>query len=146
MTEKLTFKQYLESKELLKKALENTPTTINEYVVCSYCSLPLGETKEESKLISLKPRSKIIIEWRYDNVDDPTVMSVRISGSKDVDEFENHSTFWENKKLQKWLTRHTKKSPHALSSNGSTKTSNDLETARALALQSTTGSLGNQAR
>lgn len=105
---KLTFKQYLESKEQLKKVLEQVPVTINEYVVCNYCSIPVGE-KDEHKSISLKPKHRLIIEWRYDNIDNPTPVNIQFKGVNNIDDLEKFPTYWEGKKLSKWLMRHTRK-------------------------------------
>lgn len=107
--QRLTFKQYLESKDQLLKAIENTPTAIVEYEVKKYCSLPLGETEEEKKPIGLKPKHRVIVEWRYDSLSNPTPEAVRIAGLKDVDEDEKFSTFWQGTKLLKWLARHAQK-------------------------------------
>lgn len=106
--EKLTFKQYLDSKDQLLKAIENTPVSIIEYEVSKYCSLTLGETEEDKQLVGLKPKHRVIVEWRYTSIDNPTPENIRIQGVKDVDEDESYNTFWSGTKLQKWLLRHTK--------------------------------------
>lgn len=109
----LTFKQYLESKDQLLKAIENTPTAIVEYEVKKYCSLTVGESEEEKSLIGLKPKHKIVVEWRYDSVQDPTPEAIQFIGLKDIDEDEKMQTFWSGTKLTKWLARHaTKGDPH----------------------------------
>jgi len=105
---KLSFKQYLESKEQLCKAIAETPVAVNEYEVKKYCSLKVGESKVDEQNISLKPKHKVIIEWRYDNPNDPTVMSVKFVGLDQVDETFTFATSWTGKKLQKWLQRHAK--------------------------------------
>lgn len=107
--QKLTFKQYLESKEQLLKAIENTPTAIIEYEVKKYCSLTVGETEEEKQLIGLKPKHKIVVEWLYNSVHNPSPNSIRVVGPKDVNEDEKLLTFWSGTKLSKWLTRHATK-------------------------------------
>lgn len=106
--EKLTFKQYLESKEQLREAIKNTPVSIVEYEVRKYCSLPVGETEQEKTLISLKPKQKIIVEWRYDHIDNPTPEYILISGCQTFCEDEKQQTYWTGTKLQKWLLRYTK--------------------------------------
>lgn len=105
--DKLTFKQYLESKNQLLEAIKNTPTTIVEYEVSKYCSFTVGDDEDEKTLIGLKPKNKVIVEWRYDNIDDPTPASIQFVGSKDTDD-EKHSTFWNGTKVRKWLSRHAK--------------------------------------
>lgn len=106
----LSFKQYLESKKQLREAIEQTPVTVIEYEVKKYCSLCIGETKQESRTVGLKPKQQIIIEWRYDQLDDPTPTYIKFNNIKAVDlDEEQHPTYWSGKKLQKWLIRHTKK-------------------------------------
>lgn len=112
--EKLTFKQYLDSKEQLLKAIENTPVSVVEYEVKKYCSLTVGESEDDKSLVGLKPKQKIIIEWRYVSVDNPTPESIKFIGVKDADEDEEYCTFWSGNKLQKWLTRHATKKESAI--------------------------------
>ena len=105
---KLTFKQYLESKEQLRKAVDNIPIATSVYEVIHYCSLPLGEYEEEKTVVSLKPKQKIVVEWKYDSIENPTPLSIKIQGVQNIDEDEQFQTFWENKKLHKWIRRHTR--------------------------------------
>lgn len=107
--EKQTFKQYLESKEQLLRAIENTPISTTSYDVKKYCTLTLGESEDEKVLIGLKPKFQVIVEWSHADVHNPTPESVRIVGSKDVDSIVKHEVFWTGNKLQKWLMRHTTK-------------------------------------
>jgi len=105
---KLTFKQYMEGKDQLRKAVENIPVSIIEYEVRKYCSIVLGESKDESTIIGLKPKQRVIVKWRYDDVNNPSPEYVRISGPNCLDESEEQQTFWSGQKLQKWLMRHAK--------------------------------------
>lgn len=107
--EKLTFKQYLDSKEQLLKAIENTPVSTVEYEVKKYCSLTLGESEDSKIIVSLKPKQKVIVEWHYNNVDNPTPEYVRLVGLKETDEDEKHDVYWTGSKLTKWLSRHTRR-------------------------------------
>ena len=106
--EKLTFKQYLDSKDQLIKAMDNIPIAIQEYEVRNYCSLTVGEAEDDKQIISLKPKTKVIVEWQYYNIDHPTPLSVKIVGALDIDEEEQFDTFWTDVKLKKWLSCHTK--------------------------------------
>ena len=107
--EKLTFKQYLDSKSQLLKAIENTPVSIVEYEVSNYFTLMLGESDELKTTVSLKPKQRVIVEWHYNNINNPTPESIRLVGVKDIDEDEKHDVFWSSTKLTKWLTRHTRR-------------------------------------
>ncbi len=102
----LTFKQYLESREQLLNAVNNTPITVVEYEICKYCSIPVVEG--DSDTISLRPKNKILIEWRYDDVYNPTPTSVQFRGVKGIEEGEQYLLNIPRIKLQKFLDRHTK--------------------------------------
>lgn len=104
----LSFKQYLESKTQLRQAIDQTPVAVNEYEVRKYCSIALGESKDDAKIIGLKPKQKIIVEWRYDNINDPTIVNIKLQGVIALDETEEFETFWTTAKFKKWLARHTK--------------------------------------
>ena len=104
---KLTFKQYLDSKDQLKKAIELVPVTLQEYEVRKYCALAVGDDDIDRQSISLKPSHKVLVEWRYDNIDNPTPLSIRFVGLTEVDELDQYSTSWSSTKLKKWLMRHT---------------------------------------
>jgi hypothetical protein len=102
--DKQTFKQYLESKEQLLKAIENTPVSIIEYEVRKYCTLPINETTTS---VSLKPKNIIMIEWQYNDIQNPTPLSVKFKGVRDIDENEQYDIVIPRIKLQKFLSRHT---------------------------------------
>lgn len=102
--EKLTFRQYLESKEQLLKAIENTPISKVEYEVAKYCTLNLNE---KNNPISLKPKNKIVVEWQYDDVYNPTPISIKFKGVKNVAESIQYDIEIPIFKLQKFLSRHT---------------------------------------
>jgi hypothetical protein len=104
---KLTFKQYLDSKEQLRNAVANTPVSIIEYEVRKYCSIPTGEMEEDKTLVGLKPKQRIVVEWCYDDIDDPTPTNIQFVGVSQLSEDEKFSTYWTGSKLKKWLNRHT---------------------------------------
>ena len=97
----LTFKEYLESKERLREAIAQTPTRTVEYFVRKYCKLPVG-SKTEKAFISLKPKEKIIVEWLYEDINNPKPVIII------VEESNEHTTYWQGWKLEKWLMCNTK--------------------------------------
>lgn len=103
---KLTFKQYLDSKEQLRKAITNTPVSVMEYQIKKYCSLPIGETEEDKTLVVLKPKQMVIVEWKYDNIDNPSIESIRFEGVSTIEEDIEHTTYWNSVKMKKWLMRY----------------------------------------
>ncbi|MCK9369660.1 hypothetical protein M0R04_07110 [Candidatus Dojkabacteria bacterium] len=101
-----TFKQYLESKEQLMDAIKNTPVSTIEYEIYKYCSIPVAECDVDA--ISLRPKNKILIEWSYDDIHNPTPLSIKFKGVKDIDEDDQYNLNIPRIKLQKFLDRHTK--------------------------------------
>jgi len=107
MAANLTFKEYVNSKDQLRSATTNTPQRIAEYEVRTYCKLPVGETKEEKEHVNLRPKHKIIVEWLYEDVDNPTPLNLRFEGPVDSDPLEERAALWQGERLLKWLLRNT---------------------------------------
>lgn len=108
MSKKLTFKEYLDSKQTLREAVNNTPHRVATYQVNRYCKLVIGESKECKQQINLKPKQKILVEWQYDNLENPTIIGINFEGVKDIDSQEQFASYWKGEKLQKWLLRNTR--------------------------------------
>jgi len=102
--EKLTFKQHLESKTQLLKAINNCPERVAVYKVKKYCNLVVGESKDDKIKISLKPKQKIHIKWKYVN-ETPDPVMIKVENVKDVNPDDMFSTFWQSDRLIKWLNR-----------------------------------------
>lgn len=104
--EKLTFAQYLETKQQLREAIEDTPVQEVRYAVRKYCKIPLGESKETKEYISLKPKQEVVIKWLYEDINDPTPVEIRFEGetlNEDV-AAQKYNTFWTGERLGKWLS------------------------------------------
>lgn len=106
--EKLTFKQYLDSKEKLREAIKNTPVRKAEYLMRKYCKLPVGESKEDKQYIALKPKHKLVVEWMHNDLENPDLVSICFEGVDDVDETEEFQSFWSDERFKKWLLRNTR--------------------------------------
>lgn len=108
----LSFKEYLASKDALKEAADATsPKRTAVYDVRKYCNLAVGETKEEKQSIPLKPKHQILVDWLYEDVDNPTPISIRIKGPTDVPEDESFAAFWRAERLAKWLEKNANEQP-----------------------------------
>jgi hypothetical protein len=107
MDTNLTFKEYLQSKEKLREAVQEIPHQKKEYLVTKYCKLVVGESKDEKEQVNLKPNNKVIVEWLYEDIDSPTVVNITFDGVCEEVDSENHSTYWQSYKLQRWLLRNT---------------------------------------
>lgn len=96
---KLTFKQYMDSKRKLLEAIKETPITSTAYVIKKYCAIRVGESKENRHQVSLKPKQRIIVEWRYDDIKNPDPISIIFD---DISPDENE-VYWTGAKLSNWL-------------------------------------------
>lgn len=64
----LSFKDYYENKELLRKAGIESPRVWSEYTVTKYCKIPVVESVDEEKqYLALKPKDVVKILWEYDD-------------------------------------------------------------------------------
>lgn len=108
MAKKLTFKEYVESKDRLREAVKSTPQREVQYTVRKYCKLVVGESKEAKEQIILKPSQTITIEWLYENFDNPTPLSITFEGVKSVEADKIFNTSWEGFRLERWLMRNAR--------------------------------------
>ena len=98
---KLTFKQYMESKARLREAIAETPVAASTYVVKKYCKIRVGETRDMRREVALKPRQRVIVEWRYDDIKDPQPESIVFDDQSP----EEHGVYWTGAKLTDWLSK-----------------------------------------
>lgn len=96
--EHLTFKDYLVSKVQLKAALHETPFKIAKYRITKYCKLELAEGEE---VVSLKPNHEMIVEWLYEDMENPTIQMVVVMTKESTDAI---TVKRNSAKLTKWLS------------------------------------------
>ena len=108
MSTKLTFKEYVESKQRLREAAKNTPQQEVKYTVRKYCKLVVGENKEEKEQINLKPDQTITVKWLYEDFENPTPLSISFAGVNSVDDDDTFSTSWQGFRLERWLSRNAR--------------------------------------
>lgn len=108
MENKLTFKEYLHSKDRLREAAQNVPERTARYTINKYCKIAIGETKKEKEYINLKPKQFVEVDWLYESIDKPSVISIRFTGVDGITEGEEFSILWGHDRLEKWLTRNTR--------------------------------------
>ena len=96
---KISFKEYVASKKKLLEAVKETPIASLTYSVKKYCKIRVGESKENRQEIALKPRQTLIIEWRYDDINEPEPVSIIF---EDIGP-EEHDVYWNGNKLKDWL-------------------------------------------
>lgn len=104
---KITFKEYLESKEELKCALGNLPVESKTYTILKYCKLPVGKSRDTFEHITLKPKQQIIVECRYDGGDTPTVIGITFKRLDITTSDKEHNVLLSASRLTSWLKRNT---------------------------------------
>ena len=102
--QKISFKQYYESKQKLKAAGEDCPRYIKEYTMNRYCKLPLLEEigSEEKVYLPLKPKDRLQIYWEVTDLINPIPRYVRVIG-EDVLDDKKYYFSWTLLKINKWL-------------------------------------------
>lgn len=110
---KLTFKEYLDSKKKLLEAITRSPVQRSVYDVNRYCKLAVLEDENDENKITLllKPKQQVVVEWKYENVDSPTPVHIRIEDEKNPELCETeYYTDWKGLKLKGWLSKNTTES------------------------------------
>lgn len=103
MKQQKTFKEYLESKELLKMALEEVPKVKEIYEIEKYCSIPVKEGEDDVSYIKLKPKDLIEILWENTPGDRTPKYFTLLA------EEEQQSFAWSNAKIRSWVNKMTRK-------------------------------------
>lgn len=65
MERRLTFTQYVQSKQQLVEAIKSDPVVEHSYAVSKYCKMPVGNSGDTKEYINLKPKTALQITWRY---------------------------------------------------------------------------------
>ena len=94
----LSFKDYYDSKELLKRAgVENIRTNI-EYSITKYCKIPVVESfTTEKSYLSLKPKDTVKILWEYES-DTPILKRLIVVSDKE----QEFIPCWTSNKMFEW--------------------------------------------
>lgn len=96
--ERLSFKDYLATKDQLRTALTETPYKVAKYKVAKYCKLELAE---DSVVLSLKPSHELIVEWLYEDIENPTAQSILLMTKESHGMIEVKMT---HSKFGKWVS------------------------------------------
>lgn len=99
--QKLTFKEYMNSKEKLRKAIQENPVASSSYIIKKYCKIRVGESRTNRYEVALKPKQRIIIEWRYDDINNPEPENIVF----DDQNSNEHDVYWSGSKLTEWLSK-----------------------------------------
>ncbi len=104
---KLSFKEYYESKQLLRSACDIIPRIKNEYRLKKYCKVPVFESLNSNKriYISFKPKDRIEVLWEAVNEHDdyPTAKHIVLISEGNREVF----PCWSSTKIHKWIDNNT---------------------------------------
>lgn len=104
---KLSFKEYVESKDALLKAIENASHYSSTYNITRYCRISI-EKDSRKELINLKPGHKLIIEWHRESEElIPNAMSILFENVKGVEPLKKYKSLNQKAGLIKWLGRNS---------------------------------------
>jgi hypothetical protein len=98
--------KYMNSKQKLLAACDDTPRMRNEYKLTKYCKFPVYEsTDSDDKIyVAFRPKDRIQVLWEQVNEHDdyPIPKSIYLYG-------EEKEVFpcWNNKKFMKWIENST---------------------------------------
>lgn len=107
MKQRLSFKEYYDSKKTLLSAYDDVLRIRTEYVLTKYCKFPIFESLDgdERMYVSFKPRDVIEVLWeRTNEFDDyPAAKCFVLVSEAGKEVF----PCWNNKKIHKWVERNT---------------------------------------
>jgi hypothetical protein len=101
MKNHITFKQYMESKDILKQSLNETPKQTKKYNITTYRTLI-----NELESVSVKPDYQIEVKWDYKNIESPSILNF-ILYDRDNNKILEKSEFNElvSNKIKKWIDK-----------------------------------------
>lgn len=105
-TMRLTFKEYIESKQTLIEVISRSPIQVLSYSVSKYCKLPVLEDGEKIQKL-LKPKQVIMVEWEFQTLSNPTPMRLIIEDENDEISESTYQTNWTGTKLKEWLRKNS---------------------------------------
>lgn len=96
---KISFSEYYQSKETLKRAADNSPKYFLIYEVMKYCKIPLLIDYDDKDYVSLKPKDVIKILWEGTTNNSAIAHYIIING----DEHKRFKFSWNGNKVSNWL-------------------------------------------
>lgn len=96
---KLSLKEYLESKKILKRATNNAPKARNPYALLKYCKLPVINEAGEKIYLSLKPKDILTIALEHNN-SHTTIHNI-------IDDNNEYIPLWSDEKMLNWIKVNT---------------------------------------
>lgn len=103
---KISFAEYLNSKEKLREAVTRSPQRVTAYQIKSYCRL-MVESNGSKQYLPLCPRQIVKVIWLYENRRKPIPIRIYFENVKSVDPDLRFYTHWSGEKLTNWLNKNS---------------------------------------
>ena len=102
----ITFKEYINSKQVLLDAAKEPAQKITKHSLNKYCKIPkaLDESSNEKEELALKPTDDLTVFWEGGEQD--TIKKVIVRNIKS-DLTETFKPYWSNQKMKTWLDKNT---------------------------------------
>lgn len=103
---KISFTDYIHSKEQLREAVKRTPQKTVGYKVKRYCRL-MVQNSEGKQYLALNPGHIVKVIWLYEKSRKPLPIRIFFEGVKTIDPESRFYTSWGSEKLASWLDKNT---------------------------------------
>lgn len=105
----ISFKEYLESKNVLKEAIDTPKPSVTVYEMNKYCKLPVSILSEKQQ-VSLKPKQMLEILAEPSNPSKILSITVESEHNK-VKTKTTFKPFWSSERVTKWIDKNTNPTP-----------------------------------
>lgn len=106
MIMRISFREYLLSKQYLHEQAMSVPTQTLRYCVTKYCKLSVSYNGEDID-VKLKPSHVINIQWKYIN-NDRTPIIVTFENVPDISEDNEYDITLSDRRINNWVLSNTK--------------------------------------
>lgn len=101
MNFRLGFKEYFDSKQVLREMAEVSFNCTTRHEIIRYCKVPFILTESLTKTyVSIKPRDIISVNWSTDQSGNRLIESVKLSNKDGQVEL---TPSWDAKKIKSWI-------------------------------------------
>lgn len=103
---RITFREYLLSKQHLHEQAVSIPTQILRYCITKYCKLSVTYNGDDFD-IKLKPSHIIDIKWQYNN-NERTPLLITFENVPDISEDDEYEINLSDRKMNNWVLTNTR--------------------------------------
>lgn len=101
MNFRLGFKEYFDSKQVLREMAEVSFDCTTKHEIIRYCKVPFILTENLTKTyVSIKPRDVVSVHWTTDSLGNRIIESIKLSNKEGE---VNLTPTWDSKKIKSWI-------------------------------------------